>query len=168
MSSRCLAPALHASLGLGGRLILSRDSAPSRSTSGSSSITHAASKQCSYILNLICFHRLRATTLRNPSASVQLPRKNAGKFRRKTPMSKPAFSPPKCLHRWRWLVRNKMKFGSCKRRCSCAVAVAFICLFFYACGCTQAIKREETAIQEEKERLESRRATVCGRGCFNG
>ena len=61
-----------------------------------------------------------------------------------------------------------MRFGSCKRRCSCAVTVAFIFLVFDACVCTQAIKREETAIQEEKERLESRRATVCGRGCFNG
>ena len=33
-----------------------------------------------------------------------------------------------------------------------------------ACGltlCLQAIKREETGIAEEKERLESRRATVC-------
>ena len=60
-----------------------------------------------------------------------------------------------------------MRFGSCKRRCSCADFVYFI-FFIDACMCTQAIKREETAIQEEKERLESRRATVCGRGCFNG
>jgi hypothetical protein len=79
LSSRCLAPALHASLGLGGRLILSRDSAPSRSTSGSSSITHAASKQCSYILNLILFSQITRDDLEKSKRERAAAAKKRGK-----------------------------------------------------------------------------------------
>ncbi len=102
------------------------------------------------------FFRSLATTWRNQNANAQQLRGNAAKHPLKIQTIKRVSWLLKCPRRWKLLVKSKTRFGNCKHR----LIVELVAVFAYFWMNLQAIKRDEMAIVEEKERLESRRATV--------